>query len=216
MTRKVFFSFDYDNDVRRVEQIRNCGALDPQKHDTRFIDAADREKLKRQTKTAIADWIDDQLAGTSVTVVLFGSYTHQSEWVRYEIEQSVLKGNGLLGIDIHRVRDPLLVRAGYDGTCPAGANPLGKVRARDQAAMAEQGPLSLAPMAPPHLKLQLLTEVTDAQYEAAPPEKKWEYLRNWELSDPVSCFYNTYDWVLNNGRGNIANWIEAAAKKAGR
>ncbi len=36
--------------------------------------------------------------GTSVTCVLIGSQTANSRWVKYEIEQSIEKGNGLLGI----------------------------------------------------------------------------------------------------------------------
>ena len=37
-----------------------------------FIDSADFEALKRQGDTAIKNWIDKQLNGTSVTVVLVG------------------------------------------------------------------------------------------------------------------------------------------------
>lgn len=32
----------------------------------------------------------------------------------------------------------------------------------------------------------------------------------------LSDIYPTYDWVINDGRSNIGQWIEAAAKKAGR
>ncbi|MGJ7523366.1 TIR domain-containing protein [Variovorax sp. LT1P1] len=41
-------------------------------------------------------WIDNQLNGTSVTVVLVGANTHKSKWVKYEIDQSIARGNGLL------------------------------------------------------------------------------------------------------------------------
>ena len=37
-----------------------------------FVDAANFEKLKKQGDPAIKRWIDDQLTGTSVTVVLVG------------------------------------------------------------------------------------------------------------------------------------------------
>jgi len=40
-----------------------------------FIDAANFEKLKKQGDAAIKRWIDDQLKGTSVTVVLVAA-TH--------------------------------------------------------------------------------------------------------------------------------------------
>ena len=32
----------------------------------------------------------------------------------------------------------------------------------------------------------------------------------------LSDIYPSYDWVSDDGRANIGNWIEAAAKKAGR
>ena len=50
-------------------------------------------------------WIDDQLAGTSVTAVLVGAKTCTSKWVKYEIEQSIKRGNGLLGIDISKIKN---------------------------------------------------------------------------------------------------------------
>ncbi|MEM1349210.1 MAG: TIR domain-containing protein, partial [Myxococcota bacterium] len=50
-------------------------------------------------------WIDSQLNGTSVTVVLVGALTCSSRWVKYEIAKSKEIGNGLLGIDISGVRD---------------------------------------------------------------------------------------------------------------
>jgi hypothetical protein len=70
-----------------------------------FVDAADFEKLKKQGDAAIKRWIDDQLTGTSVTVVLVGSETCGSRWVKYEIDKSKSLGHGLLGIDISKIKD---------------------------------------------------------------------------------------------------------------
>jgi MTH538 TIR-like domain (DUF1863) len=70
-----------------------------------FIDAADFEKVKRQGDGAIQRWINVQLNGTSVTVVLVGQNTCSSRWVKYEIEKSIAVGNGLLGIDISKIKD---------------------------------------------------------------------------------------------------------------
>jgi hypothetical protein len=70
-----------------------------------FIDAAEFEKLKEEGEDAIQAWIDDQLDGTSVTVVLVGEDTCDSRWVKYEIEKSEEIGNGLLGIDISKIKD---------------------------------------------------------------------------------------------------------------
>ena len=70
-----------------------------------FIDKADFEEVKKKGDAAIKAWIDDQLKGTSVTVVLVGSKTCDSRWVKYEIEKSKEIGNGLLGIDISKIKD---------------------------------------------------------------------------------------------------------------
>lgn len=70
-----------------------------------FIDAADFEKVRRNGDQAIKNWIDNQLKDTSVTVVLVGEKTCESRWVKYEIEQSIKRGNGLLGIDVSKIKD---------------------------------------------------------------------------------------------------------------
>ena len=103
MARKVFFSFKY-KDVSRAMVVRNSWVVQG-KEAAGFIDSADFEKLKRQGDTAIKNWIDNQLKGTSVTVVLVGKDTCASRWVKYEIEKSITIGNGLLGIDVSKIED---------------------------------------------------------------------------------------------------------------
>lgn len=104
MARRVFFSFKYKKDVSRAMVVRNSWVTQG-KEAAGFIDAADFEKLKRQGDPAIENWIDNQLNGTSVTVVLVGSDTCSSRWVKYEIEKSIKIGNGLLGIDVSKIKD---------------------------------------------------------------------------------------------------------------
>jgi hypothetical protein len=69
------------------------------------IDAAEFEDLEKEGDDAIQNWIDDQLDGTSVTVVLVGEDTCSSKWVQYEIDRSEELGHGLLGIDISKIKD---------------------------------------------------------------------------------------------------------------
>lgn len=102
--RKVFFSFKYKDDVSRANVVRNSWVAQG-KEAAGFIDAADFEKVKRQGDQAIRSWIDKQLHGTSVTVVLVGQNTCQSRWVKYEIQKSIEKGNGLLAIDISKIKN---------------------------------------------------------------------------------------------------------------
>jgi hypothetical protein len=103
MARRVFFSFEY-SDVSRAMVVRNSWVAEGREA-AGFIDSADFEKLKKKGDDAIKAWIDDQLKGTSVTVVLVGKYTCDSKWVKYEIEKSEGRGNGLLGIDVSKIKD---------------------------------------------------------------------------------------------------------------
>ena len=105
MVRKVFFSFQYERDIWRVYQVRNHWVTKLNRPDAGYIDKAEFEKLKRRGDTAIRSWIDSQLEGTSVTVVLIGAETSGRKWVDYEIEKSYMKNNGQLGIYIHNLKD---------------------------------------------------------------------------------------------------------------
>ena len=104
MVRRVFFSFEYEHDVSRAMVVRNSWVTQG-KEAAGFLDAAAFEEVKRGGDAAIKRWIREQLVGTSVTVVLVGSHTCDSEYVQYEIEQSENKGNGLLGIDISKIKN---------------------------------------------------------------------------------------------------------------
>lgn len=103
MARKVFFSFKYD-DVQRAMNVRNSNVITGAIK-SGFIDKADFEEVERKGDNAIKAWIDKQLEGTTVTVVLVGANTNKSRWVRYEIEQSIARGNGILTIDISKIKD---------------------------------------------------------------------------------------------------------------
>jgi antiphage defense system Thoeris ThsB-like protein len=101
MARRVFFSFHFDRDVVRVSQVRNSWVVRNKGEASPFLDAAAWEKVKAKGEQATKNWINAQLAGTSVTVVLIGSQTAQRPFVRYEIEQSHIQKKGLLGVYIH-------------------------------------------------------------------------------------------------------------------
>jgi hypothetical protein len=103
MARRVFFSFEY-GDVSRAMVVRNSWVTQGREA-AGFTDSAEFEKLKKKGDNAIKAWIDGQLNGTSVTVVLVGRDTCASKWVKYEIEKSEERGNGLLGIDVSKIKD---------------------------------------------------------------------------------------------------------------
>ena len=118
MARKVFFSFKY-RDVSRAMVVRKSWVTRGQQA-AGFIDAAEFEQVKRRGDAAIKAWIDNQLVGTSVTVVLVGAATCRSRWVTYEIEASKARGNGLLGVDISKIKDLAGETSERCGEIPAG------------------------------------------------------------------------------------------------
>jgi hypothetical protein len=106
MARKVFFSFHYKRDGVRAGQVRNSNVVTSSNILTsEFIDKAEWEAVERKGDQAIKDWIAKQLHGTSVTVVLIGAETSKRKWIKYEIDESLKCGNGLLGIYIHNCLD---------------------------------------------------------------------------------------------------------------
>ena len=118
MARRVFFSFHYDRDIFRVSQVRNSWVVRGSKETQPFLDKAEWESIKRTGDAAVKRWIDEQLNGTSVTVVLIGAETYKREWVLHEIKRSYELGKGILGIYIHNVK---CLKTGTD---IKGQNPL--------------------------------------------------------------------------------------------
>ncbi len=163
MARRVFFSFHYERDVWRASQIRNSWVTQKDRESAGFWDAASWEEVKKKGDDAIKRWIRDQLDGTSVTVVLVGAETNARKYVDYEIEQSHSKGNGMLAIHIHKLKD----KEGKTDT--KGVNPFTR------------------------------------WYVTLNGQKKY-----------FTDLYSTYDWVDDDGYKNFADWVEKAAKAAGK
>lgn len=111
--RQIFYSFHFDNDVFRVQQVRNMSALE----DNKPVSVNDWEAVKRKGYAAIEKWINDNMSYRSCVVVLVGEQTAGRKWVQYEIEKAWKDGNGLFGIYIHNLKDP------KTGTCTQGTNP---------------------------------------------------------------------------------------------
>lgn len=164
MARRVFFSFHFERDIWRVGQVRNCWLTKADRKSAGYWDAAAWEKVKKSGDDAIKRWINNSLEGTSVTAVLIGRDTNDRKWVDYEIQQSRKRGNGMLGIFIHRIKDR------YSNIDVKGKNPL------------------------------------DYFYSTDAFGSKRYYSED----------YKSYDWVLDSGYHNLADWVETAAKNAGK
>ena len=110
---RVFYSFHFDNDVMRVQQIRNMGVIEGNTP----VSANDWETIKRGKDPSIKKWINENMAHRSCVVVLVGEETANRKWVKYEIQKAWEDKKGLLGIYIHNLKDP------KHGTCRQGNNP---------------------------------------------------------------------------------------------
>lgn len=104
MARRVFFSFHFERDIWRANQVRNSNVV-AGTDAAGFFDHSEYEEAQRRGRAAIARMILRHLEGTTVTVVLIGAETAFREWVRFEIEESVKRKNGFLGIHIHHLKD---------------------------------------------------------------------------------------------------------------
>lgn len=98
--RRVFFSFHFKKDSFLVGHIRNSWIGNPNFEGQRYLDKAEWESIERNGSRAIQDWIDGQMNGTSVTIVLIGSETLQRPWVRYEMNKTVERRAGLIGVSL--------------------------------------------------------------------------------------------------------------------
>ena len=104
MTRRAFFSFHYERDLTRANVVRNSWVTQDRKA-AGFFDASLWEEAKKKGDAQIKKMIDDALVNTSVTAVLIGSQTADRKYVQYEIDESIDRGNGLLGVRIHKIKN---------------------------------------------------------------------------------------------------------------
>lgn len=105
MARSVFFSFHYDNDINRAMIVRNSDVTKNGLEDHGVIDKAEFEKLQKSGPDAVKRWIDSQMSNTTVTVVLIGSETLERPFVKYEIQQSQKRNNGIIGVFVNQLKD---------------------------------------------------------------------------------------------------------------
>ncbi|MBL4713627.1 MAG: TIR domain-containing protein [Alcanivorax sp.] len=103
MARRVFFSFHYKyvwkvNQIRSIPNVTGTAAAG-------FHDASLWEEAKEKGDKKIKGMIDEALERTSVTVVFITYGTKDRTYIDYEIEQSLARGNGLVAVKIHHLKD---------------------------------------------------------------------------------------------------------------
>ena len=103
MARKTFFSFDYKyawkvSQIRRMRNVRSTSAAG-------FEDASLWEEAKKKSDQEVHRMIDGALQDTTVTVVCVTHGTTDRKYIDYEIDQSLARGNGLVAVQIHHIKD---------------------------------------------------------------------------------------------------------------
>jgi MTH538 TIR-like domain (DUF1863) len=199
MARRTFFSFHYKPDVWRAWNVRNSWVVRPEdEEDQGFFDSSVFEAKQRTNDDTLKAFLRDGMKGTSVTCVLSGTHTWRRRWVRYEIARSIVKGNGLLTVDIHGIQNA------DKETCEKGADPL-----------AQMGVYKTA-------NGIFLAEWKDGKwvkyddYTTSIPEGDlWFATPNSTTVVQLSTHCLRYDFATQNGRNNIGDWIETAAGMAG-
>lgn len=101
MARRAFFSFHYKPDNWRASQVRNMGMVDGNKP----CSDNDWEAITSGGEKRIENWIEDQLHGKSIAIVLIGSKTAGRKWIKYEIRRAWNLGKGVMGVHIHNLLD---------------------------------------------------------------------------------------------------------------
>jgi len=197
MTRRVFFSFHYQRDIRRVMQVRNHYITKENYTEAGYFDGSLEEKSKKEGDQSVKRLIDNGLIGSSVLCVLIGAETYQRRWVHYEIFKSIELGMGIFGVRIHGLRDP---NFGVDNP---GISPF-DILGYELGAAGERKPaISFT------YGWKTAPNVSPLYQPSAP------YLKNIG-STSLTNLFPVYDWLQNDGYSHFGIWIEAAARQAGR
>ncbi len=104
MERRVFFTFNYDRDLRRAEIVRDSW-VGPDKQAIGFWDPSVWAEAHRRGEDIVKKMILRELTSTSVTVVLIGTETAKNPWVNLAIVQSYKQSHGLMAVHINKIAD---------------------------------------------------------------------------------------------------------------
>lgn len=195
MARSVYFAFDYE-DVKsfRANVVRNSWVTNKYK----FKDSSIWEESKEKGVGKIKELIDNSLVGTSVTCVLIGSGTYNRRYVRYEIVKSFATKRGLLGVGINWIKD----KTGNTKLF-AGNNPFEYLR----LTISQDGStISFFEYTNSWIKYKDLPEVRNAHFKEAHYGKTYNF----------NHLFHNYSYSWDNGKNNLVDWVEMAAKNMGR
>ncbi|TDX36565.1 TIR-like protein DUF1863 [Halanaerobium congolense] len=193
MAKRVFFSFHYkDVSDFRANVVRNSWITQDRKA-SGFFDASIWEEAKKKGVKALKRLIADGLKNTSVSCVLIGTDTYSRRWVRYEIIKSLAKGNGIFGVYIHNIKDK------YGNVAIQGHNPFDYLAVKYN----EEG------------NYLSFLEYKNGQWINYKDHDGYSIksdIANRGKALKLSSFYNTYDWVFDDGYTNFNKWVDKVSK----
>lgn len=104
MARRIFISYQHEDQ----QKAKGFNLLRWNKNvDLEFVGRHLLDPVNSENEAYITQKVKEQLKGTSVTVVLLGHNTADSDWVQREIEWSLGKQNGVLAIKLYDdIADP--------------------------------------------------------------------------------------------------------------
>lgn len=114
VSRHVFISFAYE-DLNEVNLLR--GQAKNEKSDLQFDDHSVKEAFDSSNADYIKRQIREKLDRTSVTIVYLSGNCAKSEWVNWEIEESIRRGKRVIGVYKGNVPPASLPRAFVDNGC---------------------------------------------------------------------------------------------------
>ena len=198
--RQVFFSFDYEEDRNRADAVfQLLRKQDAVPGEAGFAGSGLWQTATGPSNEEVKQLVGETIGRTLATCVLVGARTSEREWIRYEIAQSLERGNALLAVRINGIAD-----SGTRVTSPAGRNPLaymGLGKSRDGE--------------------YFIFENSNAQwirYQDHPqPIAKPSYLPEMSVGyvQPLTVGLVEYDYVKQDGARNLSAWIERAINAAG-
>jgi hypothetical protein len=199
--RSVFFSFDYEEDRNRadavVQLLRKQAAVPSE---ASFAGSCLWQRATDPSSEEVKRLVGETIDRTLATCVLVGARSSEREWIRYEIAQSLGRGNGLLAVRINDIVD-----SGTRAASSAGRNPLAYIglgKSRDGE--------------------YFIFENSNAQwirYQDHPqPIAKPSYLPEMSMGyvQPLTVGLVEYDYVKQDGARNLSAWIEHAINSAGK
>lgn len=215
MARRVFFSFHYQDVIDfRANVVRNAWVTLNKQNKETFYDNSIWEEAKKKGKNKLKELINDGLKGSSVTVALIGTETYNRQWVKYELFNSFIKGNGIFEVYINRIK----------------SRSTKKISARGKSILS-----NLAIEVSGDGKTLYFKELVNGKWQlynllssASNRKKNTYYFKpgyvrwfssvesEWGKTYKLSDLFPSYCWVNDDGYNNFSEWVECAAQKANR